>query len=86
MKSKEALELDQEQLEIEPSLSNLVSLEAVTKEQMAKLFEEFDKEEEREAIRAEALRRSRVRQMSEGRLAPTRNSSPSQSDTPPQTE
>jgi len=46
MKSKEALELDQEQLEIEPSLSNLVSLETVTKEQMAKLFEQFDKEEE----------------------------------------
>ena len=86
MKSKEALELDQEQLEIEPSLSNLVSLETVTKEQMAKLFEQFDKKEEEAAIRAEALRRSKVRQMSSGRLAPTRNSSPSPNATPPKTE
>ena len=86
MKSKEARELDQEDLEIEPSLSNLASLETVTKEQMAKLFEQFDKEEEEAAIRAEALRRSKVRQVSAGQLAPTPSSSPSPNATPPRTE
>ena len=86
MKSKEALELEQEQLEIEPSLSNLTSLESATKEQMAKLFEQINADEEQAGIRAEALRRSKVRQLSSGQLAPTRSSSPSPSNTQPQTE
>ena len=86
MKSKEALELEQEQLEIEPSLSNLTSLESATKEQMAKLFEQINADEEQAGIRAEALRRSKVRQLSSGQLAPTRSSSPSQSNTQLQTE
>ena len=58
---------EQERLEIEPSLSNLTSLESVTKEQMAKLFEQIDADEEQAGIRAEALRRSKVRQLSSGR-------------------
>lgn len=86
MKSKEALEMEQEQLEIEPSLSNLTSLESATKEQMAKLFEQINADEEQAGIRAEALRRLKVRQLSSGQLAPTQSSSPSQSNTQPQTE
>ena len=86
MKSKEALELEQEQLEIEPSLSNLTSLESATKEQMAKLFEQINADEEQAGIQAEALRRLKVRQLSSGQLAPTPSSSPSQSNMPPQTE
>lgn len=38
-------------------------------------------EEEQTSIRAEALRRSRVRQLSSGQLDPTQSSSPSQSNT-----
>jgi len=42
MKSKEAQELDQEQMEVEPALSNLTKLEDASKEQMAILMERLD--------------------------------------------
>ena len=45
-----------------------------------------EQDEEQAGIRAEALRRLKVRQMSSGQLAPTRSSSPSPSNTQPQTE
>ena len=43
-------------------------------------------ETEQDAIRAEALRRSRVRHLMRGRQDPSQTSSPSQSSTPATTE
>lgn len=54
--------------------------EAQAKEAQAAL------DEEEADIRAEALRRLKVRQFAKGQLAPAKTSSPSQSDTPPKTE
>ena len=68
-------------------LSSMSEAEAAQRVQkVAQMSPLASQSDEQADIQAEALRRLKVRQLSSGRLAPTPQSSPSQSNTPPQTE
>ena len=86
--SKELQEMRQEEVTAEPSLDRLMPDLDLTDSRVRSFFarmSEPQEETEQDGIRQEALRRSRVRQLSKAPAAQTSGSSPSPSSTPAKT-